>query len=67
MASVSSEDTQLSVAPEASLVLPAFFMQRPDGVFIDLTRLESESELARIVDRIFANGYICLLYTSRCV
>lgn len=63
MASVSTVDANVPVTAaledslENSLVLPAFIMQRPEGMFIDLTRLESESELARIIERIFSTAH----------
>lgn len=46
------------VGDTADLVLPGFIDRRGDGVFVDLTRLSSGEEFARIVDRIFATGHV---------
>lgn len=43
---------------QAALLLPAFLEQRPDGIYVDLTRLPSAEEFARVVERIFSSGQI---------
>lgn len=43
---------------ENELVLPGFIEQRPDGVYVDLTRISSSAEFERIVERIFSAGKI---------
>ncbi len=41
-----------------ALILPDFLVQRREGLIVDLTRLGSGAELERIVERVYAAGFL---------
>lgn len=52
-----------SAVPESfiegsGVVLPAYFRQTPQGVYVDLTLMSSREEFERMIDRIFSAGRV---------
>lgn len=52
------EDAKPADAGKVDIIFPRYFVRREEGLFIDLAQLPDRAELARLIERMLAAGYL---------